>query len=278
MTALALLIALCADLEVTVIDDASGRPLRNARVTAMSEPGGVTALETGANGRVKFTGWNEGAHRVTIARDSYNTLITEASKSIAVRLIRLGVITGVVSGAQAHTSVLAIKFGRVVSAAKTDSQGRYRLFDLPPGQYTIARAGDGIPQFHRLPLTITGSNEYPGIDFLPAAEIEGQSITGQVTHGGAPIRSQLSLVTTTPPYITVSRRQTDEAGRYRFESVPTGTYEVLASAFATAPLYGRTAIDVGTTPAQANITVGEASKPASRSRLILRNVQSAELS
>jgi hypothetical protein len=105
------------------------------------------------------------------------------------------------------------------------------------------------------PFTISGGEEYRGVDFMfPATSL--QSVSGRVVLPEAGGGYAVALVSVDQPSLSVATGQTESDGAFRFDGVPPGSYHLFASGpvrgyggraslLGEDPRYGRTQVDVG---------------------------------
>ncbi|HSW49084.1 MAG TPA: carboxypeptidase-like regulatory domain-containing protein, partial [Bryobacteraceae bacterium] len=136
-----------------------------------------------------------------------------------------------------------------------DQDGQYRLFYLPPGQYAVAvsygassmmlgstgsapvnrKIGSGVavyptssqPQF----FAIAGGEEYRNVDLiLPAGPFYSVSGRVEVPAGGPQTgRFWLTLARAEQPSLATAATTADQDGKFRFEGIAPGSYNLLAS-------------------------------------------------
>ncbi len=161
-----------------VVDATTGAPLHRARVEI--HPDGHNDIRgmapTDGDGRFTLRSLPAGQYRIQVSRRGYATMAYGASRpngqgrvlvlgageqvtDVTIRLPRLGVISGTVTGVDgeplslAQVRALRRQFARGKLGwtpwrfAETDDQGRFRLFGLTPGPYLIAanKAFESIP-------------------------------------------------------------------------------------------------------------------------------------
>ncbi|HWB82628.1 MAG TPA: carboxypeptidase-like regulatory domain-containing protein [Bryobacteraceae bacterium] len=166
-----------------------------------------------------------------------------------------------------------VQFRPGTPSALVDDQGNYRLYGLAPGRYVIGVTPSGAGQAASvfLPAYFPGTSDMEkaevirlhagetrrSVDFI-LSDTASYPVSGQVT--GMPVEwagrgVAVSLFSTsgyTNPLMTV---QGDKEGRFQFESVPVGSYELVAegpviaigglgSVFGASPLFGRRHWDV----------------------------------
>src|SRR3954471_14089614 len=181
-----------------VLADATGDPLRNARV------GGAAAdavpVVTDADGRVAIPMPPGGRETLIAAKTGYVNVMAPASDGVEFRLTRAGVIAGhVLDDAGAPLPMMHMVAQRIVrsaghtafetaASAEVDDRGEYRIFGLAPGEYVVATAGaresmspapaDERPLSHYYShgataesaqvIRVSAGAEVPGIDILVA--------------------------------------------------------------------------------------------------------------
>ncbi len=290
--AVAFLIAACAGpawaegLAGRVLQDHSGAPVPSAdvRVRKAGERGLAAELETDSEGRFQAPGLAAGDYRVEVARPNYvNATMSVrigsgAPLRLTIRLVRLGVITGRVMSAEgqpvtgAYVQVLTRAAAGALRPlpvrgqggyAGVDDAGRYRLYNLAPGEYAVAVSygasvtavsgsgnvppaagrGSGLllfpnntkPEF----FTISGGEELRNIDFgvAPAALF---SLSGKVELPAPKTSFWATLTAVDQPSVGVAAAPADEDGAFRFEGIPLGSYHL----FVVGPVRGRSGMGV----------------------------------
>jgi hypothetical protein len=216
-----------------------------------------------------------------------------APTTLLIHLVKCGVISGQVNDQRGHAVRGAHVFAMSKAPgdefvppfmdskhgafAAVDERGEYRLFNLPPGEYAVAvtfgastmamattgsattRAdvGSGVlffpsnarPEF----FTVTGGEEFPGIDFTiaPAALY---TVSGKVEPATQSGNFWLALTPPDQPALAVAVTVAQADGRFNFQGVPPGSYQLFASGpsiargrggmLGAAPLFGRSHINV----------------------------------
>jgi hypothetical protein len=279
-------------LEGRVVEDRSGdsqvsatvRILRSGTNTSLSD------FETDTYGHFRFGDVAPGAYRLEVSKPGFlRTVLTlnvsEDKKFMPplIRLVRCGSISGSVTDFQGRPVVgarvfamtksdsgpfLKFRSGARGSSALADESGRYRLFNLPPGQFAVAvsynvsdsRMGAGSllypnnaqPQL----FSISGSEELRGADFsLQAAQVF--VVDGTVEIPVPDAKCSVSLVLIDDPAVAVAKIQTESGGRFHFRGIPKGSYDVLVtgpvigqgvggSMLGADSLFGRVRIEVST--------------------------------
>jgi hypothetical protein len=220
----------------------------------------------------------------------------QQSEPLSVKLVRCGVIAGRVTDAEGQplsgATVFAMKRGaddaplrpsldRAGSFALVDETGAYRLHHLPPGRYAVAAAyghstlavgtygglepvsaaGSGVLLFpgnsHPRIFEVSSGDEYTGIDFAVAPG-GVHNLRGKVESPDSRTGFWLSLVAHEQPALATAVAQAEPGGDFRFDGIPPGSYDLLASGpvlgrmqqgaeLDDKPLFGRITVDVGAT-------------------------------
>ena len=115
--------------------------------------------------------------------------------------------------------------------------GRYRIFDLPPGQYAVGLWWVGLPvgsgaqmypdNSHPRFFDVAGGEDYRDIDFLvaPGASF---SVSGKV-EGAAGPDAMFDCVGAAGIPALPWRLWTEDDGSFRLEKIPPGTYDLFVS-------------------------------------------------
>ena len=146
-----------------VVADATGDPLRNARV-ALEGAGTPVPVLTDDDGRFVLPGAGTAESVLAASKAGYARTMAKVAADLEIRLPRAGAIAGrVVDDFGAPLPLVSVVAERVVrgngdvtfaaqSRAETDDTGAYRLFGLPAGEFVVAVAGG---------RTMNGSNTTP---------------------------------------------------------------------------------------------------------------------
>ncbi len=263
-----------ADAAVRLIEKDTGRPVSRA-IVMLSINGeteiAVREFETDEDGLAPLTGIKKGVYRVRVEKPGHVDPADPEGKGRVMRVsdldgsrlligvVRAAAVSGQVSGENGQSlsgmGVFAvrraeregtIRYGRTLTTAFTDDQGRYRLHSLPPGAYTVAVA----PMGEVASSSQQGVVYYPGysdasraefLDLAPGADLSSVDIrvTSQQPGGvagtvvGIPkdwagSRAAVALIPQSGVGLPVSQVLTDAAGRYQIENVPSGDYRVMA--------------------------------------------------
>lgn len=253
------------DLEGRVVEDSSGNPLASAELkfhkAGMREL--AADLETDREGRFRASGLPAGEYTVDASKANYistNFKLKAPGAPLVVRLVRYGVISGHVwytEGTPVEGRVMA-PGGRTIGSARVgvlvkqsgteglgsvrqvplEEGGKYRIFDLPPGQYALGlwysglRVGSGVqlhpdnahPQF----FTISGGEDYRDIDFLvtPGAAF---SVSGKLDLPKPDTSFSVALSLPEHPSMPVGLVVTEPDGTFHFNKIAPGTYDLFVA-------------------------------------------------
>ncbi len=269
-------------LEVRVLEDHTGNPLANAEVSVARVGAANLAadLETDKSGLMRVEGLAAGDYDLEVSKPLYVTVkakvqVADDTTALTVRLVRYAIVSGRVTGASGgparNAVVRVLERSGVDGPLKplgggqaVDENGEYRIFNLQPGQYAFAVSygadrssiapkadelgiqyypGNANPQL----FTVTGGEEFRGIDFYFGA---GQvyRVSGKVEYLDRVTSVQLNLAPSSQPELPAGRGTVDRSdGTFRFEGVPSGSYDVYAAVYqeGAAPFFGKTHIEIG---------------------------------
>lgn len=216
-----------ADLNGRVLEMYSGQPVEEARLAfrPLSRGGQEATADTGEDGRFQVKAFVAGRYRVDAARVGYaaSTLYFDYADgaAVVVRLARLGAIQGSVTNAAGEpisgASVFPSSPWLRRLAVRTDDRGRYRLFNLPPGDHAVAAVHAGA-------VASAGGSSSRGDLVLPggpAFAIEGR-VEPHPEAGSM-------LVTAAQSGVSLAQALTAKAGRFRIEGLRQGRYEIYAA-------------------------------------------------
>jgi hypothetical protein len=137
---------------------------------------------------------------------------------------------------------------------ETDAQGRYRLTNLPPGEYLIAAGLIGVGTYYpnetdwlRASAVTVKDNAPINIDIKMLTGI-GARVAGRVTPPPAPGSGEIAVLSGVS-LAEVAEIAVAADGRFEFGRVPAGRY--LVSLFPTPPGLGSLAVDLRDTDATA---------------------------
>ena len=291
-----------ATLSGRVVDDHAGAgvPSADIRVLRTGVRGVAAELETDGEGRFAAEGLADGEYQIQVSKANHvpsrlqAKLSGTAASDLLIRLVRCGVISGRVVDSSGQpilgATVFALRPGpgglrrerATGKFAQVDANGKYRLYDLPPGQYLVAAAygstavalgstgsaspaagvGSGMQLYpsnaRPQPFTITSGEAFHNIDVsvLPA---NLYSVSGRVEPAIEPKakgRFWLALASSEQPAIAVAATTAGEDRSFHFSGIPAGSYELFVSGPSTArgmfgaevddgALFGRTRVTLG---------------------------------
>lgn len=248
-----------------VVDDREGRPLEGVRLslegcTTRELP---TALEVGFDGLFQIPEYKGGSCRYRVTRDGYVPMSFSVHSSdgepLQVRLAALGWITGTVSDSQGEpvrsAVVMALRGKTLIAVPQpgqravdghrvlTDARGRFRLYNLVPGEYVVgvvvpATADGSGPSFtlhpedhrpQRIAIRPGVGIDNVAITLRPA--LSRHSVSGKVVFSnGNPLPASVFITRRDQPWVSLSTTQALQDGSFRFESLPSGSYDVYAIA------------------------------------------------
>ncbi|MCE5306193.1 MAG: carboxypeptidase-like regulatory domain-containing protein [Acidobacteriales bacterium] len=287
-----------------VVEDHTGNPLASAGVRVFKDgASGVLAdLDTDSAGRFEAPGLPAGEYRIEVSKPSFVPATVRLTATgnestlplVTVRLVRRGAVTGLVLNHEGRPVSKASVFAIPKPAAglplrpldlrasgtfaQTDERGRYRLYNLAPGEYAIAASigasslsvgmtggsqtvsglGSRVvfyPASAQIQyFKVSGGEEFRNIDFSIHPTVLGV-VEGRLespTSGG---QFWLALTPIEQPCFAVAVTVAGSDGRFRFEGVPSGSYHLLASGpsrmrggfggyLEPQPLFARTRVEV----------------------------------
>ncbi len=261
-------------IEGRIIEDHSNSPLAsvNVRISKIGVRELAADLETDREGHFEAPGLPAGDYRIEALKanfipSSVQLHLTRDGSINVIRLVRCGVISGSVTsqggGPVRGAMVFALPkpdgnaplrpfAGSRLRSSDIDGNGRYRIFNLPPGQYAVVAcygaftmmvgmmgsasippgAGTGFqfypqtahPQF----FVISGGEDVRNIDFSISA-LALYSVSGKVGRLAQNGSYWLALTGVDQPAIAVAVIQADADGTFRFEGIQPGSYYLFAS-------------------------------------------------
>jgi hypothetical protein len=264
--------AAAADLSGLVTAEHDGSPVVAAAITLRSEGKVVAELETDSSGIFKAAKLPAAEYVVSIAKASYTAAerrvtLTDKGADVTLQIAKLGVISGRVLDRQGkgirNMVVAAIPapadggppalYNTRPTGAVTDSNGRYRVFGLPAGNYyAVALAGNprsqanvtngliadtshgNTAQMYPTVLPIHNGDEQSNINFTGYS---GPlfSIKGIVIGPGPDTPYRVSLVAEGVG-IPVADATAQPGKEFQFDRVAPGTYKIVASRLASSGL------------------------------------------
>lgn len=283
---------LAQEVDGRVLEDTSGDPVVSAELrfhkAGMREL--AADLETDRDGHFQASGLAAGDYTVEVSKSNHiatSLKLSVPAAGLTLRLVRYAIIAGTVrdtqgqpvpghvslpggrTGGSARVAVLVKQNGSeeliAVRTQPLEDDGRYRIYDLPPGEYAVGLWWAGLPvgsgaqmypdNSHPRFFEVAGGEEYRDIDFLV---VSGPSFTvsGKVEGATPKMKYSLTLGLRELPALPVAQQLwTEDDGKFSLEKVPPGTYDLYAAgptsgygAFGTVlgpnPVYGRVRIQV----------------------------------
>jgi hypothetical protein len=253
----------------TVVEKQSGRPLARALVVVqpLAGSGGATAsVRTNPNGHFEFPALPAGSYLVSAVKTGFAsaeygqkrwsaagtpvTLAESGEIELKLALPHLGALGGRVIDENnvgiPNCAVLVYRNTRppeLVGQAITDDRGVYRVSGLPPGGYLARTAilnfegGVYLPTFARESLVVGGATSTAAVldedsQYADVRPIAGRLVTvsGRVS---SPSSGAAAAVVTLVSDMGSQSRTTLGDGRFTFDRLAPGSYELFAQAAAT---------------------------------------------
>ena len=279
------------DFEGRVVEDSSNLPLASAELrvhkSGMREL--AADLDTDRDGRFRAPGLPAGEYTIDVSKPNYvtaNFRMRTPAAAVNVRLVRYGVIAGqaVDSQGQPLQGRVLAPGGRTAGSARIavlvkspagaelrqfrettlQEGGRFRIYDLPPGEYAIGlwyaglSAGSGMQLYpdtaHPRFFTIAGGEEYRDVTFSVLGGATYQ-VAGKVDLPKTGVTFQLALGLPEQPALPIAQTLTEPDGTFRFDKIPSGSYDLFVagptrgygafdSVLVPEPLFARTRVQV----------------------------------
>ena len=262
------------DFEGRVVEDSSNSPLASAelRVHRAGLRELAADLDTDREGRFRAPGLPPGEYTIDVSKPNYVTanFRIRIPAAVNVRLVRYGAIAGQAVDGQGQPLQGRVlePGGRTAGSARIvvlvrppggeglrefrqtplEEGGRFRIYDLPPGEYAIGlwyaglSAGSGMQLYpdtaHPRFFTIAGGEEYRDINFSVFSGSAYQ-VSGKVVLPKTGDSFQLALGLPEQPALPIAQTLTERDGSFRFDKIPSGSYDL----FAAGPTRGYTAFE-----------------------------------
>jgi hypothetical protein len=224
--------ALEAGAQITgrVVDDA-GSPVSAALVTlregnnSWNLPNGVS----GPDGAFTLVGVADGTYRIAaqkegFVRDREGQEVTVAGSSVSgveVTLATGGAIVGQLSGLDfTELAQVSVWVDDEFHTGRVSPDGNYRIEQVEPGERRVVASVRGARQTEGRVTLDAGEREAR----LDLEFKDGHLLTGQVLRNGEPARGQ--AVSLTGPGVAGRWSETDHEGRFRYEGLDSGTYDL----------------------------------------------------
>ncbi len=228
-----------AVLEGLVLEQHTGIPLKEVSVELIGTSRKVVTNEVG---QFRLEAMTTGAYQLVLSHAGYASVavlgVIDTHGKLVVRMPKTGVIFGQVMKAQGeperNAQVIPLRLEGSAGvlepylqyACRTDDHGRFRLFGLLPGKFRVAASSpQNAAEVSEDVFSIVSGDELGPVTIIFRPQ-RPRSVSGRVEmpDNARPFRLRLSPVTA--PYITASETQTARDGRFRFASVPPGSYRV----------------------------------------------------
>lgn len=283
---------LCAqEVEGRVVDDGSGDGFPSVELK-LRTPGAselAADLETDRDGRFRASGLAAGEYTVEVSKPNFittNLKLRLPAVALQLRLVRYAVISGQVVETQGQPlpGRVLTPYGRQTGGTRIavlvkppgseefesvrqvllGDGGKYRIFDLPPGQYAVGLWWSGLPMgsgaqmypdnAHPRMFTISGGEDYRDINFTVVAG-PSFSVSGKIEGPRPKMEFNVALGLPDLPTLPIAYVWSEDDGRYTLEKIPPGTYDLYVAGPANGygfngtslgkdPVYGRTRIQV----------------------------------
>jgi Carboxypeptidase regulatory-like domain len=263
-----ILLALCvccpaASREIAgrVIDAIDRSPLPSVELSwaATAVRSANTVIETDSEGRFTLPGATKGGYRIQVRKRGYLTAVWRIpaldendGRPLTLQMIPSGAISGTVTDA-AGRSLPGMRI-RVVRSetplpgtrpllreAVVDDRGKYRVFDLRPGEYSVSlaygatRTGYGYAVFpagggDARKVLVVGGDCPENVDFSLVREARYQ-VTGSVRtpHGGSATAYSVAVIARGPSGAVIASAFTKSDGSFVFSEITPGSYELAAA-------------------------------------------------
>lgn len=247
------------------VDDRDGRPLEGARLAAEHCPGtkGPAIVETGADGIFQLPAHAGASCTYRITRDGYVPMAisvqTGDSEPIRAALAPLGWISGtvkdshgepvqgaVVTAFRWRDGTVAFRPNQPVPSGyqtSSDAHGRFRLHSLLPGEYALGvfvAANSAIfgPYFTLYPenrqpegIAVHPGGGQPDVAIVLRAEPPTRSVSGNIAFpSGTPLPTSVFVTMRDQPGHVLSTTQAELDGRFWFDRLHPGDYDIYAIA------------------------------------------------
>lgn len=272
------------ELRGRLVDSRSGEGLASAKVIvlALEDEEILAEIDTGPEGNFVLRGLEKGHYRIRATKRGFADLLPEKSSArtinipgseeqpLTIALVPTGVITGRVMDpvGQPIRNAMATALVRRAGAegvrllpqgspVLVDDRGEYRLYDLPPGRYTVVAASSGRSSGSAFaPVYFPGTYDATRAGFFPvegATERRGTDllvpgtglyhlrgmVTGQRTTGASDKGdTAVTLVPASGAGLPFGMVNADSEARFQFSGVPPGAYYAIALS----PVIGRSAM------------------------------------
>ena len=230
----------------------------NVRVAKIGQSILAADRGTDMDGLFQALNLSAGEYRIEVSKPNYLPAIIRlrlpmtAASGLRIRLVRLGAISGRVTDADGRPTrgsrifvmvkpALGLPLQPFGNSYAVDDSGRYRMYNLPPGQYAVAVSSASFNDFSRSGLyyyprngqprffTFSGGEEYRDVDFtiLPGPLYHVSGKVALPEGGGSAV---VSLFLLDQPALPFATAWAAPDGSFRLEDIPSGSYGLAASA------------------------------------------------
>ena len=246
----------------TVVENQSGKPLARTLITVRpvpGSPGPTIAGRTTIYGSFEFANLPAGSYLLTAARQGFMpvqygqknwraagtpiVLDAEQSTYLYVRMPRYASISGIVVdendvGLPEHevAAFQNTRPPRLVTRAKADDRGMYRLFGLDPGVYLVRTVGrqyeDGgyLPTFYRETQRVDEAGIVEAYLDQDRPDVKVRPFPGKLFNIAGRVMGDDQQPITLTLVSDVGRETVVTGGPFQFFSKPPGPYELYAEA------------------------------------------------
>ena len=183
------------------------------------------------NNQITGTPTETGTGTVTVQAADANGTTATVQISVDIQPNH-GEITGKVTdvnGLPLNGVQVTLKDGndQTFGSTATDTNGEYKISNIPDGSYTLTVQKDTIIKTSSIDISNDGVNVNGDRNFkLP---VGGADLSGTVTDVNSQAVPEADVILKTAPDTEVGRSATDGQGKYTFVNVPDGTYEITVS-------------------------------------------------
>lgn len=235
--------------------------LQDVTVRVTAGPSTGQSVTTDADGDYVIEDLPVGTYALSFTRTGYasrtitgvdvsNLHTTELNVTLTENPTGTGVLSGTVRDSDTSTAlsgvtVRLVQGGAILQTDTTGSDGGYAFSGLLTGNYTVRFSRTGYQTRELTAAVSQGQTTTLNTELVPTDSTETGTVTGLVRdNGGRPIQSALVELEVGGETLTA---RTDPDGRFRFEEVPVGTYDITASAVGLLDNAQRVTVNAGAT-------------------------------
>lgn len=217
--------------------DEGGTPVASARVSLRAGPRSWNQPDSasGADGSFTIEGVADGTYRVMaekegFARSREGVEVTVAGSSLSgieVKLTAGGSIVGQLSGLEfAELATVQISLGGSRQSGQVSPDGSYRIDHVEPGEHRVTASLPGGSRQAEGEVTLEAGAPEARLDLEFSG---GITLTGRVLRNGAAATGLNVMLSGAG--LSGRRGDTDHQGRFRFEGLDSGSYELQVFGF-----------------------------------------------